>query len=468
MDIDTSRRDFLTLLSLGLAFPGVPASFAGSPSSINADLTARVGAQRLDPELPLDTEVWGFNGQVPGPMLRVPQGEELVVRFRNELEQGSAVHWHGIRIDNAMDGVVGLTQPSVMPGEDFEYRFKVPDAGTYWYHAHQNSSEQVGRGLYGVLLVEESEPPEVDQDVTLALDDWRLDDTGAIHPSFTNLHDISHAGRMGNWLTVNGKGSESVTVRPGERVRLRLLNTANSLVMPLRLPDWNHWIMALDGMPLNTPTPTTDDLVLGPGQRIDIIVDVPPDPAEGEFIAFADRGGVIPLVDFPVVADTAVTPRLDAPMALTPNPVTLPGKLPDQSTNLEMRGGARGDLDAANYQGEMMSIRELVKHGKAWALNGVVDRTSEPLLTAPRGSTQEIVFHNRTAWPHAMHLHGYHFLVQDPDLPGAGQVLRDTVMVYPRESVAVKFVADNPGSWLVHCHMLEHQSGGMVTWIEVT
>ncbi len=464
-----SRRHFIAGTAAGMLFPIV--SKAMEPLGQSYTLTAAKGYQRLDPTLPFDTETWSFNGRVPGPLLRVRQGERLAVDFRNELEEGSAIHWHGIRIDNAMDGVVGLTQASVLPRQTFHYHFRVPDAGTYWYHAHQRSSEQVGRGLYGVLVVEESSPPDVDDDLVLALDDWRLDDKGVIQPSFDNLHDIAHAGRIGNWLTVNGKGSETVQVTQGARLRCRLLNTANSLVMPLQLPPWKTWVVALDGMPLDTPIPTEREVVLAPGQRMDLVVDVPLGTAANATLDFRHRDTLIPLVHFSPSSSTQKSPRRHPPQALPPNPVSPTSTVPDGSVSLVMRGGAMGDLQQAEYQGQRRDLRTLARSGKVWAQNGVVGRSGTPLLSASLGSTQEILFDNRTAWPHAMHLHGHHF-----EVPGSlagigagrdGAVLRDTVLIGPREALAVRFCADNPGKWLLHCHMLEHQSGGMVTWVDV-
>jgi len=146
----------------------------------------------------------------------VRQGETVRVRLENDLPQPTTIHWHGIRIDNAMDGVAGLTQPAVEPGGSFDYAFKVPDAGTFWYHPHNLSWEQVARGLYGPLIVDEPDPPEVDQDIALVFDDWRLDETGQIHEaSFAAMMDWSHAGRLGNVLTINGQDLMDVPVVAG-------------------------------------------------------------------------------------------------------------------------------------------------------------------------------------------------------------------------------------------------------------
>jgi len=133
---------------------------------------------------------------------RVKQGEELRIRLVNDLAEPTVVHWHGLRLPNAMDGVPHLTQSPIAPGETFAYEFDVPDAGTYWYHPHQRSFEQVGRGLYGQLIAEERQPIEVDRDITWVLDDWRLLPDGQISDDFGNFMDSSHNGRVGNTVTV--------------------------------------------------------------------------------------------------------------------------------------------------------------------------------------------------------------------------------------------------------------------------
>ena len=133
-------------------------------------LEARKSHQRILPDPAGETEVWGYDGQVPGPVLRAKAGEEIAVRLVNKLDQPTSLHWHGVRIDNAMDGVVGLTQKPVMPGTSFDYRFKVRDSGLYLYRPYVApfTSEQFARGLYGLLIVDEPSPPEVDRDFALA------------------------------------------------------------------------------------------------------------------------------------------------------------------------------------------------------------------------------------------------------------------------------------------------------------
>ena len=152
----------------------------------------------------------------------------MAAAVANGLDMDTTVHWHGLRIPHAMDGVPVLTQPPIPPGGRFDYTFTVPDAGTFWYHPHVRGSEQQGRGLYGALIVDEAEPPRVDRDVTWVIDDWRLNEANAISETFGNSMDLSHAGRLGNLSTLNGADSKVFAGRAGERLRLRLINTANA------------------------------------------------------------------------------------------------------------------------------------------------------------------------------------------------------------------------------------------------
>jgi len=160
--------------------------------------------------------VWAYNGSVPGPELRIRLGETLRVRFTNRLPQPTTIHWHGVRVPNAMDGVPHVTQPPVEPGGSFTYEFTPKDAGTFWFHPHVRSSEQVERGLYGVLVVEDRAPPPYTRDVVWVLDDWLLDETRQIFDRFNTMHDLMHDGRWGNVVTVNGRTNSVLEARGGE------------------------------------------------------------------------------------------------------------------------------------------------------------------------------------------------------------------------------------------------------------
>ena len=457
-----TRRDLLTsaaaLAASGLA-PG-PTAAMTAPSRLHA----RPGRARLAPSQYPETRIWGYDGLLPGPVIRVRQGERVRREFVNELPQASTVHWHGVRLANAMDGVPDLTQPPTAPGETFLYDFVAPDAGTYWYHPHNRAWEQMARGLYGALIVEEREPPAVDRDEVLLIDDWRLTAEAQIDESFGAMGDWSHAGRLGNWATVNGDHAYRREVGAFERLRLRFVNTANARILSLALDGLDGWAVALDGQPLPSPQPL-GRILLGPAQRLDAIVDVVAPEGATAAVRADGRSGDVAIATFDVAGATRGG-RFPAPSPLAANPVPRLGDVANARTAvLNMSGGAMGGMRQARMGGKMMGVRDLVEHGRIWAFNGQVDMPTEPLLEAQRGETVRISIENDTGWPHAMHLHGHHFCRVDP--AGAFGPLRDTLLMDRNERAEIAFVADNPGSWLFHCHMLEHAAAGMITWLRV-
>ncbi|MDE4176095.1 multicopper oxidase family protein [Phaeobacter sp. PT47_59] len=409
------------------------------------------------------TDLWGVNGSVPGPALRARRGERLRVEIDNALPQATSMHWHGIRIENAMDGVPGLTQDPIATGEVFTYDFALPDAGTYWYHSHAQSVEQVERGLQGPLIIAEDEAPDVDQDLVLMLDDIRLAGDASVDAQFTHPHDRSHAGRLGNVMLTNGQMEASFPVTQGERLRLRLINSANARIFALGLQGLTGWIMAYDGMPLPTPEAIPERMLLAPAQRIDLIVDVSASAGEDAFLIQFERDGGYAQAIFPVSAGTSTTRGTPAP--LPPNP-DHPIELSDADTvTLRMEGGAMGGMQSAQWQGKAQGMRALAQAGQFWAFNGVVGRPDKPLVRASLGQTVKIAMVNDTSFPHAMHLHGMHFAEVLPD--GSLGPLRDTLLMMRGETRTVAFNAHNPGKWLLHCHMLSHHAAGMGTWVEV-
>ena len=460
--MNVSRRQFLAGVS-SIALAG--ATGTRLTASDAPPLRAAPGSVQLAPPDYPETPVWAYGDGIPGPVLRVTQGEMFSRRFINDLPEPSTIHWHGIRIVNAMDGVPELTQANVPPGGHFLYDFVVPDAGTYWYHPHNRTWEQMARGLYGALIVEEPAPPQVDRDEVLIIDDWRLSEDARIHESFGAMMDWSHAGRVGNWVTVNASGEFRLTARRNERLRLRLVNTANARTFSLGLHGIEGWIVALDGQPLDAPAPA-DRIMLASAQRADLIVDVTSDEGTPAHLVSFERDGTRSIATLDV-ADAERPARLPAPAALPPNPVPPLGDTDGaRQVKLRMEGGAMGNLREAVVDGQRMGIRQLVEKGLVWAFNGMAaDLPTEPLLVASRGENGRIAMVNDTAWPHAMHLHGHHFRRLGAD--GRLGPLRDTILIERGETAEIAFVADNPGSWLLHCHMLEHAASGMRTWLKV-
>ncbi len=460
-----SRRRFLGAAGAAGLLPLLPRPAVSNTLPRGAALRAgKATAPLVGANWP-DTAVWAFNDSVPGPEIRLRQGELLRITARNGLDQPTTVHWHGVRLPNAMDGVPGLTQEPIPPGGEFTYEFEAVDAGTFWYHPHVNSNEQQGRGLSGALIVEEREPILVDRDLTWVIDDWLLRDTAQIDDGFGNRMQASHGGRIGNTVTLNGRIPHDFPVRSGERIRLRLINVANARTFALDFGALRPRIVALDGQPVEPHEPAGGRITIAAAQRVDLVVDMAGKP--GETVKVADRyykGREYAFLD--IVYDNTAPLRdspLDAPVALPANPVPEPvlddGALRQRIT---LRGGAMSSMPAG--------VDDFVRQGQFWFLNGLPDKgRKEPLFTVERGRTAVVTLANDTMFEHPMHLHGYAFRVTRRNgRANPRRELLDTVLVPPRETVEIAFVADNPGDWLFHCHVLEHMLAGMSGVIRVT
>ena len=458
-----NRRQFLIGSAIAIMTPYLPAYASQVPAILRA---SKAKAQLAPAEYP-KTNVWAYGDSIPGTTLRIKQGETLSTRFQNDLPEGSTVHWHGIRIDNKMDGVPGLTQEIVPPKGSFDYKFVVPDAGTYWYHSHNRTWEQLAKGLYGPLIVEEHKPPMVDSDEVLVIDDWRINDDGQIDKNFGSMRDFSHGGRLGNWVTVNGVGMDtaSLEVKQFQRLRLRLINASNALILNLSLTGIKAWQVALDGQPLEKVQALTENLVIAPAQRVDLIVDVTEKTNGTAQLIAHSRGKAVPFLRFPVTGQQR-DQTLSEPKSLPPNNVPEIANLDKVPvTELLMEGGAMGQMKSAIFEGKELTTRELVQKGLIWSFNGLSGMTDTPFLKVKQNETVRLRIINKTSWPHGMHLHGHHFRQIHDD--GKQGPLRDTILVNRGKSMDIAFVADNPGDWLLHCHMVDHAASGMVTWIQV-
>lgn len=419
-----------------------------------------------------DTAVWAYNDLVPGPPIRVRQGGRLRIAVENQLAEETTVHFHGIRLPNAMDGVPHLTQTPIAPGSEFVYEFNLPDAGTYWYHPHQNSAAQVGRGLSGALIVEEREPIRVDRDVVWLLQDWRMRPDAQISDDFRNMHDMAHNGRVGNTVTINGSVRDTFAVRSGERIRLRLINGANARVFGLGFAGHRPKVIALDGQPVEPHEPSDGRVILAPAMRIDLILDMTAKP--GERFQVVDnfyRGLEYRLIDL-VYADTPYRDRvLDTPIVLAPNTMPEPDLDSAQRHEITFNGGMMGQMMMRDRGMGGMNMRDMMHGGKIWFINGVamLGHVMDPMLTLTHGRSYVLAMLNETAWWHPMHLHGHAFrVIRRNGAPTRYREWQDTVLVAPRETVEIAFVADNPGNWMFHCHILEHQESGMMGVIRVT
>ena len=429
-----------------------------------------------DPE----TAVWCYSGAVPGPEIRLRQGERVRVVLENHLPEDTTIHWHGVRVPNAMDGAAYVTQPPVQPKESFTYEFAAPDAGTYWYHPHDHSSEQVGRGLMGAFIVEEPEPLAVDRDVVWILGDWRLKEDASIAGGFDNPMEMSMAGRIGNTVTINGRVPDRFAVRSGERIRLRLINAAPARIFGLVFKDHSPLVIGLDGQPIEPHTPEGGRVVLGPAMRTDLLFDMSGKP--GTTVSVIDsfyEGLSYRLVDLSYTDETPLRTELPRPPAkLAANPIPEPDLAKAQRHDVTLTGGMMGGMAmGGGGMGGMMGnggMRGMMGGGSMWAINGVAVPGDDmehmkPILTLTRGKSYVLAIDNQTAWYHPIHLHGHSFrVITRNGQPTRYREWRDTVLMPPRERAEIAFVADNPGDWMFHCHILDHQEGGMMSIIRVT
>lgn len=385
-----------------------------------------------------NVEMFGYNGLVPGPLIRVRAGDELVVHFHNGLDQPTTIHWHGLRIPADMDGSPRIQSP-VEPGGDFTYRFVVPEAGSYWYHPHVRAHEQIEAGLYAPLVVWDDRDPAYDVERYVMLDDILLDATGQRAKPFANAQDAMF-GRYGDRLFTNGRtGTLVAEATSGAVERWRLVNAANARTMRVKVEGARVRVIGTDGGLLPEPY-AFEELTIAVGQRFDLEVtyDAAGTVKLSSFFAESEKWRSILQVD---VAESELSPR-EIPWP----EVVLPDRASDESASIV--------IDAVNG-GE---------HGVQWRLNGEV-HPEDPLFTFPEGRVVTITIDNTIGPEHPFHLHGQFFRVLgDAKQPG----LKDTVLVPGFTKVKIRAYFDNPGRWMAHCHILEHSELGMMSEIVVT
>ena len=409
------------------------------------------------------TRVWAYNGTIPGPMVRARQGEPVRILVENRLEEDTTVHWHGIRLPLAMDGVPGLSQPPIPPGGRFVYAFTPPDAGTFWYHPHANSLRQLGMGLAGAMIVEERSPViGYDRDLTWVLGDWRLTPDAQVDDRFGSPREAAMVGRIGNTVTLNGRVPQAEAVRAGERIRLRLVNVSLARIMALRFEGHAPVVIAVDGQPC-VPHPAPEGrVVLGPAMRVDLALDLVAEPGTRHRVidAFIERRAYR-LVELAYLPDAPIQrPPLGPVAALPPNPLPEPDLARAERILVSIQGGMHGGL-------------RMAAPDRIWALNGHSmggdgHAGMAPMRTLRLGGSYVLRFLNETAFHHPMHVHGFSFLQLARDgEPVPHRQWADTVMVGPRETVDVAFVADTPGDWMLHCHVTDHQVSGLMAVLRV-
>ncbi len=394
------------------------------------------------------TRAWGFNGQVPGPTIEAQVGDVLEIHLVNHLPEPTVVHWHGLRIPAAMDGT-GMVQRPVGPGERFTYRFRVPDAGTFWYHSHYNETVQLERGLYGALIVRAPDEPVADADRVLVLDDVALQKDGQIKPPGGWVE--SHDGREGDVRLVNGRQEPEIRMAAGQVERWRIVNAASARYVRLSVGGRPFTIIGSGGGLIPTPV-TATELLLPAAGRAEIAVG----PfAEGETLRVEtlpfNRGSfkshrkperfATVRVGSPRPSRSRLPDRLRVIAPLVTGPVT---------PNREVRLGFGLGL----------------KHGVEFNVDREQHHHADPVRV---GELQVWEVTNRTPVHHPFHLHGFFFQVlEENGRPVDYLSWEDTVNVPAFGRVRIAWVADDrPGGWMYHCHILEHHAAGMMAHFEV-
>jgi FtsP/CotA-like multicopper oxidase with cupredoxin domain len=441
-----SRRRALTHAGTFLAAFALPTRLAAQAASdLTADgfrlLRARTGDSLAGGDGAAPISIQAYAGIVPGPLLRVKRGEELRVRLVNELSEATAIHWHGVRAPNGMDGAPDLTQPPVAPGASFDYVFRPQDAGTFWYHApwydvSRRASDdlppQAGRRLYGVLIVEEPGPAAVDREHVLVFDEWPAASDSRLLPA--------PADRVR--LMANGAPSPDLAVKSNERVRLRLINAARARVAALRIDRHGAHVMAIDGQPSEPFLARDGRLILAPGNAIDVFVDATLAPGATASIMCEEDTGERPIARFVYEQAPPIRPvPLAEPQPLPANP--LPARL-------DFIRAVRLDLALDSLLRPPQSPRQ---HRSCFAV--------------ARGRTVQLGLINRDEFACALHVHGHAVRLLDRLDDGWKPFWLNNVLIAAKQTVRIGFVADNPGQWLIECEAIGARNAVSATWFEV-
>lgn len=424
------------------------------------------------------TQAWTFNGQTPGPTLRATVGDTVVINFKNELPEPTTIHWHGLRIRNAMDGVPVVMKP-IQPGASFRYEFVVPDAGSFWYHPHMNTAHQVERGLYGAFVVDETTKPTFHADDYWVIDDWHLD---AQNQHVTASVSDDFWGRRGPLITLNTSTDLKVAVAAKQVRRVRLLNGSNSSIFVFKIAGHKLTLIAKDGVPVMTPW-TVDSLRIAPGERWDIALQT--DQLSGSFAIdvqqqnnrFGQAGGTVG-ASTQWTVNSKSYPDVDW-LRLTKNKLTIINVQNDtpMSHPFHMHGHFFAVMSrtsgmnppAAGSDGQLTTVGHLI-YGADVATDLAAPTLETPLFprSAPASSdTISVVLGGGMGGMGGggggMGGGGGSNVLTTADR----RAWHDTVEVRPGQTMQLAIFGNNPGDWMYHCHILEHEEAGMMGVFQV-
>lgn len=447
------------------------------------DIVAQEASHQLNSEVTVDA--WTYNGSVPGSQIRVKEGEKVKINLRNQLPDPVTIHWHGIPLQNEMDGIPGVTQNAVQPGETFTYEFTATHPGTYMYHTHQEAVNQMDKGLYGSFIVEPKEKT-YDRDYTLMLDEWMSNEeesdtmsedmSGMDH---SNMNSMDHGTSsedpeqsdstesMGHDMsgydifTMNGKSGDAIEplkVKEGETVRIRLANVGY-MSHNIHLHGHEFKVVAIDGQELNEPQEIKDQLIaIAPGERYDIEFTAD-NPGEWYLECHGDMEGTEGMkAVIQYEGNNESTDQSNQSESLPIFTFTNYGGTKNGDFTLDQRYDVEYTMDLNGNDME-----------NTFTINGKSFPDTEG-LTVKEGDLVKVKLVNNSpeGVDHPMHLHGHFFQVLSKNgKPIEGSpIIKDTLNLKPGEEYVVAFKADNPGNWLFHCHDLHHATAGMVDLIK--
>lgn len=395
-------------------------------------------------------KAWGFNNSVPGPAIKAKKGDTVVVKVTNNLLEPTIIHWHGIRLPSSMDGTSDVQKP-IAPGESFEYRFETPDAGTFWYHSHENETEQMERGLYGALIVEDDADPVMDEERIFMIDDMKLTPSndfrrGNVFQRWAERHD----GREGETLLINGKENPVINMHAGQMERWRFINSSSAKYFRLYLGGLPFKVISTDGGLLETPRELTELLIV-PGERFDVVA--------GPFM----EGRTFSVDSLPYNRMTMVKYKQQT-FATVKVGIAKESRafLPAVLRRIE----PLAEQGAAITRRVKLSVDASLKRGIDFRVNNQLHATDKPVYV---GETQVWEVYNASLMDHPFHLHGFFFQVLEVNGKAPGyRSVKDTINLAPRTKVKIAWIPDNrPGMWMYHCHILEHHAAGMMAHFEV-
>ena len=461
------RRDFLKMSMAGATLAGGSSALwaAAGSGSVTEHLKVQPAKYGLMPGKITEGMVSVFP-DAPPPVLRLKQGEVFIADVENGMDDYTAMHWHGLRIPNAMDGVPYLTQFPIRPNETYRYEFTPPDAGTYWYHPHCMTMTQMALGLTGVLVVEGADDVGFDSEEILNLRDFRLNDEG----QFINLYTgrgAARGGTHGTVMAVNWQDVQRSDHQAGSLVRLRVAATDTTRIYKLYFEDAVGEIIAWDGHPVDyaVPFPVSPDapLILSPGQRMDVALRMP--AVEGEVVKLMARvpGGTREMAVLRSVGSNAGRALSDL-KPLPRNPASEPDLTNPRIEEFVFGWSPEGDLPNNGFCGTLGYTFWSINR-TPWA--GDASEGTAALARLKLGETVVLRLRNESPNLHPIHLHGLAFRPVRSNKREVLPNMTDTALLLKDEVLEVALVADNPGKWAFHCHVIEHQKTGLAGYIEV-